>query len=196
MREHGADTTPSTPSTNQSAAAAGGDGNGDGTTPASQGGDRTGPPPTAANTIPFLPSAWQEIAQAAWSAVKVLAAAAGSDVALAVGAAIAMTKDSSDASRQQMFYHYTDYPISAFSGGLIGQAWVTDVGTYSSQEASEQLGIRPPSTVIPILAYPGDFLPGNPFIVPDGKYGPGGGRQYYNPATIPPSQLLPPMPVR
>ena len=188
-----ADTTPSAPSANQSATAAGGDGPNDGTNPSSQ--QQTAPPTSAASTIPFLPSAptWQEIVQAGWNAVKVLAAAAGSDVALAVGAAIAMTKDASDASHQQMYYHYTTSPITSFAGGLFAGSYATDVGTYTSEQAHDLLGINRPTMVIPILAYPGDFIPDEEFRVPakEGEWT-GGGNQYRNPVLIPPSQLLPP----
>jgi hypothetical protein len=158
-------------------------GAGGGTSPSTSGAEGAGSTVAAATTIPWIPVLPE--AAAAGAGEESLATASAS-FAILVGAAL-LTGDSSREDRY--FYHYTDASPTSFVTGLRGQSFVTDVGSYSSMQASAMLGIRPPNYVVTILDQ-GNFIPFSPGTVTPSRYGPGGGSQWTNPVRVPPTQIV------
>jgi hypothetical protein len=92
------------------------------------------------------------------------------------------------------FYHYTTAAESSFAGGLWRETSVTDKLYTSPFEASQELGIPIPNKAIPIRDV-GQFVPNKPPIVrPSSRYI-GGGTDFINHEPVPPSQLLPAIPL-
>jgi len=116
-----------------------------------------------------------------------------SDISDAIDDAIETLKDKIPF---RPWYHYTDVPEDQFVKGVRGGTWFTDDPTYTAQEASEKLGIRRPDKMVIVLAKPGEIVPGKPYIVGPNKFGPGGGRQFYNPLPLPGSRATTVVPVK
>ena len=91
-------------------------------------------------------------------------------------------------SMQQLKYHYTTSPDSAFADGFRAHSSVTDRANLLPYEAHQTLGIPIPTRVIPIIDR-GTFGPKSDVLDTDTYFG--GGTQYFNSNRIPPGDILP-----
>ncbi len=89
-------------------------------------------------------------------------------------------------------YHYTtsDRVPGIQARGLWSEGSATNVGTYSSHQAVELLGLKaPPDTVI-TLKNNGEWVPNKPAIVRPHVLGLGGGMDYTNRRLVPPTCIV------
>jgi RHS repeat-associated protein len=94
----------------------------------------------------------------------------------------------------KLMYHYTTADESEFAGGLWRDSSVTDKLYTDPIQAGQELGIPTPDKVIPIVDN-GQFVPNKPPIVqPSNRYQ-GGGTDFVNPKPVPPSDILPAIPM-
>ena len=94
---------------------------------------------------------------------------------------------------EDVYFHYTNAAESAFAGGFREGHSVTDVADLTAPEAVQVLGIPTPDKVIPIIDSGGMFAWGGE--VKDTPRYFGGGRQWFSTQHIPPSNILPALPV-
>ena len=93
----------------------------------------------------------------------------------------------------QLWYHYTSSPESSFADGLWANSSVTNVGDLTATEASQTLGIPPPTSVIPISAPTSYFGPVS--VVSESPRYSGGGLQWFANQGVPSQNLGPALPV-
>jgi hypothetical protein len=95
-------------------------------------------------------------------------------------------------------YHYTSARAGAAieRTGLFSQSSVTNVGTYTAQEAVELLGVKMAPEVVVEISNAGKFIPNKPPIVQPHPLGPGGGVDLTNPLRVPADCILCIRPVR
>ena len=74
--------------------------------------------------------------------------------------------------------------------GLWSQSSATDVGTFTSQQATELLGVKTPADVVITFQNGGRFVLNRPAIVQAHPLGPGGGIDLTNVARVPPQCII------
>ena len=116
-------------------------------------------------------------------------------MALAVVTDIPIFKWLKFGRNSKLMYHYTNAPESSFSGGLWAGSSVTDEMISDPFTASQRLGIRPPTQIIPIENV-GQFVPNRPPIVQQSNRYFGGGTDFVNPSAVSPTLMRPAIPLK
>jgi RHS repeat-associated protein len=115
-------------------------------------------------------------------------------VALPFLSAEGAAASSAESEAQALFYHYTTADESSFVNGLWSGSSVTDTLYTNPYQASQELGIPTPTSVIPIIDN-GQFVPNSPSIVEQTSNYYGGGSDFTNSQLVPPEDLLQAQPI-
>jgi hypothetical protein len=89
-------------------------------------------------------------------------------------------------------HHYTtaNRVASIQRNGLWAQSSATDIGTLTSREAVETLGVKTAPDFVIDIRNGGQFVANRPPIVQPHPLGPGGGLDLTNPARVGPESIL------
>ena len=116
----------------------------------------------------------------------------GSVATSAAFGALAPFSGGAAAGRGDVVYHYTSARAGAKIQvkGLFAQSSATNIGSLTSKEAVETLGVKVAPEVVVEIKNAGKFIPNKPSIVQPHPLGPGGGKDLTNPLRVTPECIL------